>query len=572
MYTKKIVRQTLLALAGSSLVGLAQAQDELVEFGLEHTALDLAELSLEGGKIKVSNLGSSGCDGVRIATPPVDGYDGIYAPAGLSDPDDQVTYDFYGAVPGGVPVKVGGFQVQNVGAEMLELTLETTSGAPIGIRALHNGAVVYEESNVASSGDWKITISIEIEPIDAHVSFGDSWDDWGAGASWNGATDGGGTTGLINGQAVFFDHLYFYPEAPGQPDMQLAYVDIMAAGVPELLLERAALQMFGASVSALGGAVFSSGGDDLTVTGAAGDPAGAQLDLGPTAGATVDLSGLPSPAAPGDRLTMLAEGVLDGVAGQALATASFTSGADGVVVQPDFTAVGAQVSTVEVYDGGQLVASVPGLSGDVAELPSLAFDITLCFTYGSFKLEIKLEDFAAPITVGGTTYVGDELRIVGESGFDHTGWVELLSLSLEGSSGSLTIDGVDVKRPDFYSEIVAMEAATGGPQEFVINSGSDHAGQLYVALGSLSGTAPGTPFAGVILPVNFDAYTNVLLNGAPFFTGTIGVLDGNGYATCSLNLPPTPGYAGLELDHAVISLGPSLLPDFVSEPVHLSLQ
>ena len=84
----------------------------------------------------------------------------------------------------------------------------------------------------------------------------------------------------------------------------------------------------------------------------------------------------------------------------------------------------------------------------------------------------------------------------------------------------------------------------------------DVAGDLYLLLGSLSGTSPGTPLpGGLVLPLNLDG----LLNGmATFpnlgvFVDTFGVVGVDGRASSSLVVPPgllLPALIGLELNFA----------------------
>ena len=88
------------------------------------------------------------------------------------------------------------------------------------------------------------------------------------------------------------------------------------------------------------------------------------------------------------------------------------------------------------------------------------------------------------------------------------------------------------------------------------------AGTLYYVLGTTSGTNPGIPFLGGLVPLNFDDYFTQTLNSpnSPTTPGSLGFLDANGRGAMSLNVPAgvlTP--IELFMHHAVLIL--DLVPD-----------
>lgn len=88
------------------------------------------------------------------------------------------------------------------------------------------------------------------------------------------------------------------------------------------------------------------------------------------------------------------------------------------------------------------------------------------------------------------------------------------------------------------------------------------AGTLYYVLGTTSGTNPGIPFLGDLVPLNFDDYFTQTLNSpnSPTTPGSLGFLDANGRGAMSLNVPAgvlTP--IELFMHHAVLIL--DLVPD-----------
>ena len=114
--------------------------------------------------------------------------------------------------------------------------------------------------------------------------------------------------------------------------------------------------------------------------------------------------------------------------------------------------------------------------------------------------------------------------------------------------------------------------AAGLQVPFTIDFGPSSAGGLYLLLGSLSGTSPGTPFGGGTLPLNWDALSNFTLvsPGAPLLPGSLGVLDPTGRAQASLTTPPgtLAIFAGLHTDWAAVAL---TTPESLSPAVGLDL-
>lgn len=110
-----------------------------------------------------------------------------------------------------------------------------------------------------------------------------------------------------------------------------------------------------------------------------------------------------------------------------------------------------------------------------------------------------------------------------------------------------------------------LSLSSGGVQALEIDAGAAHAGDLYFVVGSLHGSSPGTPYAGLTLPINFDFYTLTTINQANtgFFQNTVGFLDNHGIGHAALSLPAgsAPSLAGLHAEHAAVLFDPvSLAP------------
>lgn len=102
-----------------------------------------------------------------------------------------------------------------------------------------------------------------------------------------------------------------------------------------------------------------------------------------------------------------------------------------------------------------------------------------------------------------------------------------------------------------------VSLSAGGSVGFELAAGSAQAGQLYLLLGSFSGTQPGTPVGSALFPLNPDALTFAMLAGlnSPPHAGNFGLLGATGGAQASLTVPPAsdPALAGLTVHHAYLA-------------------
>ncbi|MCB9831833.1 MAG: chitinase [Planctomycetes bacterium] len=107
----------------------------------------------------------------------------------------------------------------------------------------------------------------------------------------------------------------------------------------------------------------------------------------------------------------------------------------------------------------------------------------------------------------------------------------------------------------------------GGPVHFGLRAGPARAGRLYYLVPTLSGTWPGTWLPGNrYFPINLDPVSQWPFQAgtAAYFPGFLGLLDANGSATATMNVPPTPGVAPFGSHFAFIVDWPW---DFFSRPV-----
>lgn len=122
-----------------------------------------------------------------------------------------------------------------------------------------------------------------------------------------------------------------------------------------------------------------------------------------------------------------------------------------------------------------------------------------------------------------------------------------------------------------------ISVAAGGSQVWTMDAGAVWANEPYLVLGTFSGQTPGFPIDGFTVPINPDAYWILTFTAAnvPPLNGSFGVLDANGQASGSWDLPAgaLPQLAGFVADHAYLVLdtsGPGPFVGFVSNPVSLA--
>jgi glucose/arabinose dehydrogenase len=143
------------------------------------------------------------------------------------------------------------------------------------------------------------------------------------------------------------------------------------------------------------------------------------------------------------------------------------------------------------------------------------------------------------------------------------------------SGAKLDLDGEGT--PDvcqaLSADVGALSIASGGTQSLALHAGPAMGGLLYFVAGTVSGTAPGTPFGSVVVPLNFDAYLLFTLGlPSPPFSGQLGFLDASGAASASFGFAGgilDPGSAGLTFHHAYVTLGGAT--DFASNAMPVTL-
>ena len=110
----------------------------------------------------------------------------------------------------------------------------------------------------------------------------------------------------------------------------------------------------------------------------------------------------------------------------------------------------------------------------------------------------------------------------------------------------------------------------------MLHAPETQSGQIYWVLGSATGTAPGVPVDGSLLPLVPDAYTLATIatpNHGPF-EKSLGVFGPDSFAGPNVVVPAAtdPGLVGATLNHAFVAIDPLLgKVTFTSNPSTLTL-
>ena len=335
-------------------------------------------------------------------------------------------------------------------------------------------------------------------------------------------------------------------DGDGTPDW-IAGAHLADAGAPDAGLARV---FSGATAAAL----FTFTGD------AAGDQAGEAV-----AGAgDLDLDGTP------DLLVGLPRADVGGAAGAGRARAY--SGATGALL---FELAGSEP--------GELLGLAVSGAGDADA------DGTADFAVGAPGHDLFGIDSGRALLVSGQSgaplreFHGDDRdhalgrALAGPGDLDGDGFADLAAGAPQGTDLSAlptgtvrVLSGADRTLTALQHE---LSLAAGGTVRLEMRAGPAAQGALRLVLGSASGTSPGVPLGAVLVPLNPDGYTDLLLSnpaGSPL-SDIVGVLDAAGASQSLFALPPgtNPALSGLTLHHAFLTITAGV--DAASKPQPLTL-
>lgn len=118
--------------------------------------------------------------------------------------------------------------------------------------------------------------------------------------------------------------------------------------------------------------------------------------------------------------------------------------------------------------------------------------------------------------------------------------------------------GLDVCQ-DLSADAAELSLTAGGVQNLDLHAGAEHANRSYAVWGSISGTSPGLPLSGFVIPLSFDSYTSLTITApnTPPLVNSFASLDTSGEGAAQFVLPAgaLPGdLAGVNVFHAYLVL------------------
>ncbi|MCP3915857.1 MAG: hypothetical protein GY711_09895 [bacterium] len=338
--------------------------------GLLHTTLGSAGMAVDNtsGRLVVSNIGSSGCDGVSIDLGESTGttLGEIELPLTLPPPG-PCGITAVGSLQGAVQ-PVSGLSVNPVGGPvpMNQLRADFSPlGSPTSsIELFLGGQLVFQQPQspgpifsppptcVANCGPFRDTITIDVAFPQGPIPI----------------TIPGGPT-------VQADAIRFLPDNPQVLPDDIRVLDLLGTDIPRVAIGDEALGYFGNNHRALGEAQLRAGHDHLTISniGSSGKD-GVSIDLGiehEDIGFVAELDPVDLTVA-GSGFSAEAFGSFAGNPGSSLGSAAYNNNGGTVQASADFSPLGASMVRTEYYLNSQFQGSTElpqGLLGDVLPGP-----------------------------------------------------------------------------------------------------------------------------------------------------------------------------------------------------------
>ena len=389
--------------------------------GLDHSPLGTATLTVQTNgtgtnRLVISNLGSSGQDGVEIRVNSVDKWHAHWLDLDAGNTlavGAFVQTTARGPLGGLTDQALGSVRVQKAGNQAYDVS---ANFSPLGastrtVEAYYQGALVARVTGQsglvgrASSSSYSTDFEAGCCPFYLTISV-----DWGHGS--------GTALALNGGPTVIADHIFITPEGGTPLAGRPTSIWLQAAQIPSLVLtqEVAQVRYGGVLHSALGNAALSVVGDRLEVSnlGSSGQD-GVEIAMPNTADwGALWLELDPNQNAPvGAYLREQAIGTGNGVVNGVLGTVLITkTGTSNCVVVPDFSPIGASTCTLQVYSGSNLVTELPGQSGPAFSCPSFSLDIRIqCCP---LKTEVSFDLSTSLLLASGSTVIGDRVYLIPE--------------------------------------------------------------------------------------------------------------------------------------------------------------
>lgn len=385
--------------------------DRLWFAGLEHTALGDATLDTSTGSLVVSNIDSSGDDGVNIAVGETNGFMHTTTLRPSSTPAGAFrTVATTGIVDGTAGQPAGSLETTRLADESgyaLQPDFSPLGSDGYTLRAYADDALVFEGGPYEAPTQYRVDIDIDIEICRR------GWLDWYIDIEID-ITVEKSVVVAPDGNRVEANKIEFEP-AGTTATGTLTNVDIVAADISQFEIYDESVEAFGRPHAAVGDAHIlpENDGTQLTVD---------NIDGGGDDGVSVRLDGVERYTATLDPVTfdvtdaslgISATGILDGTPDSSLGTSSLTNTGDRLQATTDFSAVGSDTTRVEVFDNGEKVGETTVPSGDIGVIESI-IPIDGC---GKLPPNPPCFIWRGPFTAtftasDGTSFVGNDFRFL----------------------------------------------------------------------------------------------------------------------------------------------------------------
>ena len=375
----------------------------------------------------ITNLGSSGQDGLTVANIGSSGQDGvsITMPSGTTgidvswqdvDPSDALPVGAYlqqqtsGAANGVANTPWGTLTMTKAGTGNYVISADYSAigATTYTVQAYLRGALVGQATNLSGS-------SLAITGSSIRSFDWEFWPNFGSTIDW-----GNDTSVLLGGASLTADRLYVIPETT-PITVAPASMQITALQIPSLTItsENVSLVYQGVTNTSLGNAAVTAKTNKIRITnlGSSGQDGVSMVMPSGTTG--IDVSWLDvdsSNTLPvGAYLQQQTSGTANGVANSPWGTLTMTkAGTGNYVVSADYSAIGATTCTVQAYLQGALVGQATGLSGSslaVAGNIGNSFDFELWPNFGS---TIDWHG-GTSVLLGGANLACDRLYVIPET-------------------------------------------------------------------------------------------------------------------------------------------------------------
>ena len=379
--------ETRLLASGIPQITLIEEHHSLQYAGLLHGSLGQTGLNVADGKLIVSNIGSSGQDGVEIKWPKPSGrrLNVFYQ---VPADDGTLSFTGLGSTNAQSEQEVCKTSIVSAGDEATLAFDYSSIGSPTYTLRIYNGKTLVHESFGHPSGSASVVRDgfkyKRLYGYDVHMGWYEDGPEYWDGHFWVpttiyhegytcDSTPGGQSNRVIGGPTVFGDLVIGIPENPTLTVSAASRFRIQAnGGISSLELNAESLTSVHSTASALGQASLVPDHNILTVgnLGSSGQD-GVSLALDNVAG----WAGHWQPLDPADALPAGAylQSEIVGTAGTTangpLGSWRLTKeGTGSYAVTADFSPLGASTVTLMVYNGAILVATLTGQSGALANV------------------------------------------------------------------------------------------------------------------------------------------------------------------------------------------------------------